>query len=128
MKIIRYWFKISSSRRKPQTCRSDFATGRWFSPVSSSYKFDRHNVTEILLKVALYTITLTMSLHFILVVAVCCLVCVSPRIMAIFTFGINYCYGWFTRTLQLREKKKTTIRIVATEFVYIIITMSYDFP
>jgi hypothetical protein len=52
-----------------------------------------NNTTEILLKVALYTITLTLSLHFILVVAVCCVVCVSPRIMTIFTFGINYCYG-----------------------------------
>jgi len=34
------------------------ATGPWFSPghpVSSTYKTDRHNVTEILLKVALNT-------------------------------------------------------------------------
>jgi hypothetical protein len=28
------------------------ATGRWFSPVSSTNKTDRHNITEILLKVA----------------------------------------------------------------------------
>jgi hypothetical protein len=36
------------------------ATGRWFSPgflVSSTNKTDRHNITEILLKVALNTIT-----------------------------------------------------------------------
>ena len=35
------------------------ATGRWFSPrppVSSANKTDRHNITEILLKVALNTI------------------------------------------------------------------------
>jgi hypothetical protein len=35
------------------------ATGRWFSPgppVSSTHKTDRHNITEILLKVALSTI------------------------------------------------------------------------
>ena len=32
------------------------ATGRWFSPVSSTNKNDRHNITEILLKVALNTI------------------------------------------------------------------------
>jgi hypothetical protein len=38
------------------------ATGRWFSlgaPVSPTNKTDRHNVAEILLKVALNTITLT---------------------------------------------------------------------
>ena len=37
-------------------------TGRWFSPVSSTNKTDRHDITEILLKVALdsmsYTITI----------------------------------------------------------------------
>jgi hypothetical protein len=32
------------------------ATGRWFSPVSSINKIDRHDITEILLKVALNTI------------------------------------------------------------------------
>jgi hypothetical protein len=31
-------------------------TGRWFSPVSSTNKTDRHDITEILLKVALNTI------------------------------------------------------------------------
>ena len=44
-------------------------TGQWFSPgtpVSSTKKTDHHNITEILLKVALNTITLTLlsfSLH-----------------------------------------------------------------
>ena len=40
------------------------ATGRWFSPgtpVSSTNKTDRHDITEILLKVALNTTTLTPS-------------------------------------------------------------------
>jgi hypothetical protein len=39
------------------------AAGQWFSqgtPVSSINKTDRHNITEILLKVALSTITLTL--------------------------------------------------------------------
>ena len=39
------------------------ATGRWFSPgtlVSSTNKTDRHDITEILLKVALNTIILTL--------------------------------------------------------------------
>ena len=41
------------------------ATGRWFSLgtlVSSTKKTDNHNITEILLKVALNTITLTLLL------------------------------------------------------------------
>jgi hypothetical protein len=36
--------------------------GRSFSPVSSTNKTDRHDITEILLKVALDTITLTLTL------------------------------------------------------------------
>ena len=38
--------------------------GRWFSlgtPVSSTNKTDRHDITEILLKMALHTITLTLT-------------------------------------------------------------------
>jgi hypothetical protein len=34
-------------------------TGWWFSPVSSTNKTDRHDITEILLKVALNTINPT---------------------------------------------------------------------
>jgi hypothetical protein len=37
------------------------AAGLWFSPVSTTNKTDRHNVTEILLKVALKTITPTLT-------------------------------------------------------------------
>jgi hypothetical protein len=36
--------------------------GRWVFPVSSTNKTDRHDITEILLKVALNTITLTLIL------------------------------------------------------------------
>jgi hypothetical protein len=46
------------------------ATGRGFSlgtPVSSTNKTDRHNITDILLKVALNTIILTRSLSFYLI-------------------------------------------------------------
>jgi hypothetical protein len=35
------------------------ATGRWFSPVSSTNKTDRHDITEIVLKEALNTIKQT---------------------------------------------------------------------
>jgi hypothetical protein len=43
-------------------CHYVLVTGRWFSlgsPVSSTYKTDRHDITEILLKVALNTIDQT---------------------------------------------------------------------
>jgi hypothetical protein len=43
-------------------CFLTFVAGWWFSPgtlVSSTNKTDRHDITEILLKVALNTITLT---------------------------------------------------------------------
>ena len=36
------------------------ATGRWFSPVSSTNETDRNEIIEILLKVAINTITLTL--------------------------------------------------------------------
>jgi hypothetical protein len=42
--------------------------GQWFSPitlVSSISKTDRHDITEILLKVALNTITLTLTYCFV---------------------------------------------------------------
>jgi hypothetical protein len=42
-----------------------FAAGRWFSPstpVSSTNKTDCHDIAEILLKVALNTITLTLNI------------------------------------------------------------------
>jgi hypothetical protein len=44
------------------SCHYVLVTSRWFSPgspVSSTYKTDRHDITEILLKVALNTIDQT---------------------------------------------------------------------
>ena len=48
---------------RDQVCQW-FAAGRWFSqgtPISSINKTGRHNITEVLLKVALKTITLTLT-------------------------------------------------------------------
>ena len=39
-------------------------TVQWFSPVDSTNKTDCHNVSEILLKVALNTITLSLYLNY----------------------------------------------------------------
>ena len=52
------------------------ATGRWFSqdtPVSFTNKTNHHDITEMLLKVALNTITLTPVLHDICVIGTDCI-------------------------------------------------------
>ena len=62
---LKLWVQIPFSRGVLATTLCDkvrqwLATGRWFSlgiPVSSTNKTDRHDITEILLKVALNTIT-----------------------------------------------------------------------
>ena len=64
------WVRIPLRRDELDTTLCDkvcqwLATGRWFSldpPVSSTNKTDRHDMTEILLKVALNTITLPLPL------------------------------------------------------------------
>ena len=59
------WVRIPLRRGVLDTtlCDKDcqwLATGLWFSPVSSTNKTDSHDITEILLKVALNTLTLTL--------------------------------------------------------------------
>jgi hypothetical protein len=62
-----HWLRTPLRRRVFDTTLCDeacqwLATSRWFSlgtPVSSTNKTDRHDITEILLKVALKTITQT---------------------------------------------------------------------
>ena len=59
------WVRISIRARCTTLCDKVcqwLATGQWFSPgspVSSTNKTDRHNITEIVLKVALNTIKQT---------------------------------------------------------------------
>ena len=66
------WVRISIRARCTTLCDKDcqwLATGQWFSPgppVSSTNKTDRHNITEILLKVALNTIKQTLKFHVFL--------------------------------------------------------------
>jgi hypothetical protein len=46
-----------------------FATGQWFSPhtpVSSTSKIDHHDITEILLKVVLNILTLTLIVNILI--------------------------------------------------------------
>ena len=61
------WVRIRLRRGILNTTLCDkvcqwLSAGRWFSPVSSTNKTDHHDITEILLKVALNTITLTLKL------------------------------------------------------------------
>jgi hypothetical protein len=73
------WVRIPHRRDVPDTMLCDkvcewLAASRWFSPgtpVSSTNKTDRHDIAEILLKVALNIITLTPSSDLYLIV--CCL-------------------------------------------------------
>jgi len=62
----RSWQGILDTTLYDKACQL-LATGRWFSPgtpVSPTNKRDRHNVTEILLKVALNTINQTKPITF----------------------------------------------------------------
>jgi len=49
--------KVHSTRSASDKAYQLLAHGRWFSPASSITKTGRHDITEILLKVALNTIT-----------------------------------------------------------------------
>ena len=67
---LKLWVRIPLRRRVCDTTLGDkvwhwLATSRWFSPdtpVSSTNKTDRHDITEILLKVVLNIITLTLEI------------------------------------------------------------------
>jgi len=66
---LKFWVRTLIRRGALETTLFDkvcqlLATGRWFSPgtsVSSTNKTDRHDITEILLKVALNTINLNQN-------------------------------------------------------------------
>jgi hypothetical protein len=64
MQSVKLWLWTPSWRGVLNTILCDkvgqwLASGWWFSPVSSTNKIDHHDITEILLKVALNTITVT---------------------------------------------------------------------
>ena len=61
---LKLWVRTCSGRGVLDTTLCDevcqwLATGRWFTPVFSTNKTDRHDISEILLKVALNTINPT---------------------------------------------------------------------
>ena len=56
--LLRSWRGVFDTTLCDQVCQR-LAAGWWFYSVSSTNKTDRHDITEILLKVAINTITLT---------------------------------------------------------------------
>jgi HKD family nuclease len=57
-----------------ETFGHGLATGQWFSPatpVSSTNNTDSHDITEILLKVMLINITVTLSIRFVCITMSC---------------------------------------------------------
>jgi hypothetical protein len=60
---LRSWWGVLDTALCDKVCQ--WLAGRWFSPgppVSSNNKTDRHDITEILLKVALNTINLNLNI------------------------------------------------------------------
>ena len=73
------------------------AKGLWFSlgtPMSPTNKTDRHNITEILLKVALNTINQTRM-------------CIKMEKIKHFSAKINKDYWWFSRGTPVSSTNKT---------------------
>ena len=70
LSLLTLWVRIPLKARCTTLCDKVcqwLASGRWFSPgapVSSTNKTDCHDITEILLKVALNTIKQTNNIHF----------------------------------------------------------------
>ena len=60
----RSWWGVLDTTLCDKVCQW-LATGLWFSLVSSTNKTDRHDITEILLKVALNTINLYRYIQFL---------------------------------------------------------------
>jgi hypothetical protein len=62
---MKYFLKLKKKTIDPLVCISTFdSKGLWFSPgplVSSTNKTDHHDITEILFKVALNTVKLTIN-------------------------------------------------------------------
>ena len=102
---LKLWVWIPLRRSVLDTTLCDevcqwLATGWLFSPVFSTNKTDRHNITEILMKVALNIITLTPVLYMCVCVCVCVIIVYRKmsKFSAIswreqFTFSMKWWWG-----------------------------------
>jgi hypothetical protein len=79
--------------------------GLWFSPGSSINKTDRHDITEILLKVALNTITLILTFEWMFVFTKCFYLHVFCFFLLILVLkahkSLSYCVIFFHNALNL---------------------------
>jgi hypothetical protein len=84
------------------------ATGQWFSlgtPVSSTNKTDCHNVTKILLKGALNTITLTLTLNELMKILL-----LPPHLENFFSpYFLNFCHNFKIVQKSSENDKKTVV-------------------
>ena len=96
------WVRISIRARSTTLCNKVcqwLVTDRWFSPglpVSSTHITDRHDITEIFLKVALNTITITSNskMKFVIIYIL------NLKLIYLLTFMILiYISKWNIRTL-----------------------------
>ena len=91
------WVQIKLMRDVLDTTLCDkvsqwLVAGWWFSPgtlVSSTNKTDRHDITELLLKVALNTITLTLKIYilYFLICRICLYQSVSSQLFKTLSFA-----------------------------------------
>jgi hypothetical protein len=105
------WIRISIRARCTRLCVKAcqwLATGRWFSPgtpVSSTNKTDRHDIIQILLKVALNTIKQTnwCSIRFVMHVymVVTLLLLTMPTLYEIIMWWIFVVHVWQIVNLRL---------------------------
>ena len=73
---LKLWVRIPFMARWTRYTLCDkvcqwLAAGRWFTPISSTNKTDCHDITEILLKVALNTINLNQPTSIEILIFVC---------------------------------------------------------
>jgi len=95
-----------------------FAAGQWFSPVSSTNKTDRYDITEILLKVALNTINQTIrcvnwiSTHGLITTIILSAFYIPKRWSKQVSSGFLPLYQWKFKFYHHNLKKKLPYKIL----------------
>ena len=122
------WVRISIRARSTTLCDKVcqwLATGRWFSlgpPVSSTNKTDHHDITEILLKVALNTIKQTKNKNIIIIIII---ISMTNSYYTLFVIYLYYFPYWFLSIFNnqllpyFRHRKKISTLHKPIWFIYI---------
>ena len=124
------WVRTSITARCTTLCDEVYqwlATGRWFSPgppVSSTNKTDQHDITEILLKVALNTIKQTKNKNIIIIIIIISMTnsyytLFVKYIYFVFVFRIDFCQSLIiSYFLILGIVKKISTLLKPIWFIY----------